>query len=143
MEVNVMSIELSTGQRALLERMRNAVLVTVGVNGAPHAAPVWYFWDEENIRISALATARKVADITGDQRVAVCVDDQVSGEYLTIYGKASVVDGGAVTELTNPLLLRYMPSDEAAARWARINANNSRVVILVTPARVAGRERVT
>jgi len=138
-----MGVDLSTGQRALLDRMRNAVLVTVGANGAPHAAPVWYFWDGENVRISTLATTRKVADITADQRVAVCVDDQVSGEYLTIYGSATLVDGAAVTELTDPLLLRYMPPDEAAARWARINATNSRVVILVTPGRVVGRERVT
>jgi PPOX class probable F420-dependent enzyme len=138
-----MSVDMSTGQRALLERMRNAVLVTIGLNGAPHAAPVWYLWDGENIRISAHAKTRKVANVTADQRVAVCVDDQVSGEYATIFGSATIVDGGAVTELTKPLLLRYMPSDEAATRWARINADNSRVVILVMPARIIGRERVT
>jgi PPOX class probable F420-dependent enzyme len=122
--------------------MRDAVLVTVGSSGAPHAAPVWYLWDGEKIRISTPATTRKVADIRADQRVAVCVDDQVSGEYVTIYGSAVVVDGEAVTELTKPLLLRYLPPDEAAARWARINADNSRVVIMVTPARTVGRENV-
>jgi PPOX class probable F420-dependent enzyme len=137
-----MSIDLSAGHRALLQRMRNVVLVTVGLNGAPHAAPVWYLWDGEKIRISTPATTRKVADIRADQRVAVCVDDQVSGEYVTIYGSAVVVDGEAVTELTKPLLLRYLPPDEAAARWARINADNSRVVIMVTPARTVGRENV-
>jgi PPOX class probable F420-dependent enzyme len=137
-----MSTDLSAGHRALLQRMRNAVLVTVGLNGAPHVAPVWYLWDGERIRISTPATTRKVADIRADQRVAVCVDDQVSGEYVTIYGSAVVVDGEAVTELTKPLLLRYLPPDEAAARWARINADNSRVVIMVTPARTVGRENV-
>jgi PPOX class probable F420-dependent enzyme len=137
-----MSTDLSAGHRALLQRMRDAVLVTVGSSGAPHAAPVWYLWDGEQIRISTPATTRKVADIRADQRVAVCVDDQVSGEYVTIYGSAVVVDGEAVTELTKPLLLRYLPPDESAARWARINADNSRVVIMVTPARTVGRENV-
>jgi PPOX class probable F420-dependent enzyme len=137
-----MSVDLSIGQRALLQRMRNAVLVTVGASGTPHVAPVWYFWDGENVRVSAPVTTRKVADVLADQRVAVCVDDQVSGEYLTVYGSAVVVEGEAVTELTKPLLLRYLPPDEAAARWARINADNSRVVILVTPERIAGREQV-
>jgi PPOX class probable F420-dependent enzyme len=141
-EVIVISIDLSVRQQALLERMRNAVLVTVGLNGAPHVAPVWYFWDGEKMRISAPATTRKVADVRADKRVAVCVDDQVSGEYLTIYGSAVVVDGEPVSELTEPLLLRYLPPDEAAARWARINADNSRVIIVVTPARTAGREHV-
>ena len=138
-----MSIDLSVGQRALLQRMRNAVLVTVGSNGAPHVAPVWYLWDGEKIRISTPATTRKVADVRVDQRVAVCVDDQVSGEYLTVYGNAVVVDGEAVTGLTQPLLLRYLPPDEAAARWTRINADKSRVVIMVTPSRTAGREHVS
>jgi PPOX class probable F420-dependent enzyme len=137
-----MSIDLSAGQRALLRRMRNAVLVTLGLNGTPHAAPVWYFWDGERMRISTPGTTRKVADVRADKRVAVCVDDQVSGEYLTIYGSAVVVDGQRVPELTEPLLLRYLPPDEAAVRWARINADNSRVIIVVTPERTAGREHV-
>lgn len=137
-----MSIDLSARQHGLLERMRNAVLVTVGLNGAPHAAPVWYFWDGEKLRISTPATTRKVADVRADKRVAVCVDDQVSGEYLTIYGSAVVVDGEEVSQLTEPLLLRYLPPDEAAARWARINDDSSRVIIVVTPARAAGREHV-
>ncbi len=137
-----MSIDLSARQHGLLERMRNAVLVTVGLNGAPHAAPVWYFWDGEKLRISTPATTRKVADVRADKRVAVCVDDQVSGEYLTIYGSAVVVDGEEVSQLTEPLLLRYLPPDDAAARWARINDDSSRVIIVVTPARAAGREHV-
>jgi hypothetical protein len=41
-----------------------------------------------------------------------------------------------------PLLLAYLHPDEAAARWARINADGSRVVIVITPTRVAGRQHV-
>lgn len=33
-----------------------------------------------------------MADIGADPRVALCVDDQVAGEYLTIYGAAVIVD---------------------------------------------------
>jgi hypothetical protein len=47
-----------------------------------------------------------------------------------------------VTELTEPLLLAYHHPDEAAARWARINADGARVVLLITPERVAGRQNV-
>lgn len=138
-----MSTDLSAGQRALLERMRNAVLVTVAASGTPHVAPVWYFWDGKHVRIGTFATTRKVIDIAADHRVAVCVDDQVSEEYLTIYGSAAVVHGGTVAELTKPLLLRYMSPDEAAVRWTRVNADNSWVIILVTPRRVVGHERAT
>jgi Pyridoxamine 5'-phosphate oxidase len=136
-----MSVELSAGQLALLRRMRNGTLGTVGTVGAsggPYLGPVWYFWDRESIRISTPGWTTKVADI----RVAFCVDDQVSGEYLTIYGRAGLVTGDRVTELTEPLLLAYLHPDEAATRWARINAESSRVVIMITPERVTGRQNV-
>jgi len=32
--------------------------------------------------------------------------------------------------------------EEAATRWSRINADGSRVVIILRPARIAGREQV-
>ena len=137
-----MSVVLSESQEALLRRSRNGTLGTVGASGGPHLGPVWYFWDGSCVRISTPGWTTKVADIRADSRVAFCVDDQVSGEYLTIYGHAAIVAGERVTELTEPLLLAYLQADEAAARWARINADCSRVVIVITPARLAGRENV-
>jgi hypothetical protein len=74
--------------------------------------------------------------------VAFCVDDQADGEYLTLYGEAVIVTDERVTELTWPLLLAYMHREEAAARWNRINADGSRVVIILRPTRVTGRQRV-
>jgi len=137
-----MSVILSDDQQALLRRMRNGTLATVGANGGPHLGPVWYLWDGASIRVSTPAWTTKVADIAADNRVAFCVDDQVSGEYLTIYGVAVVIRDDRVSELTMPLLLAYLHPDEAAARWARINADDSRVVIMITPTRVAGRQHV-
>jgi hypothetical protein len=80
--------------------------------------------------------------VAAEARVAFCVDDQVCGEYLTIYGDAVVIRDDRVSELTMPLLLAYLHPDEAAARWARINADDSRVVIVITPTRIAGRRQV-
>jgi PPOX class probable F420-dependent enzyme len=135
-------IDVSEQQHALLKRSRNAVLVTVGPDGSPHAGPVWYLWDGAEVRISTPRTTKKVRDIELDPRVALCVDDQVAGEYLTLYGHAAIVADERVTELTWPLLLAYLHPDEAAARWDRINADGSRVVILMRPARVSGRQQV-
>jgi PPOX class probable F420-dependent enzyme len=137
-----MSIVLSPDQLRLLNRMRNGTLATIGASGGPHLGPVWYFWDGAAIRISTPGWTRKVADIRTDPRVALCVDDQVAGDYLTMYGSAVIVDDERVTELTEPLLLAYLHPDEAAARWARINADGSRVVLLITPDRIAGRQQV-
>jgi len=40
------------------------------------------------------------------------------------------------------LLLAYLHREETATRWARINADGSRVVTILRPARIAGREQV-
>ena len=135
-------LSLSESQQGLLGRMRNAVLATTSAGGSPHLAPVWYLWDGSHVRISTTRSARKVADVRGDPRVAVCVDDQVAGDYLTLYGTASVVEGPGVAELTMPLLLAYLQPDEASARWARLDADNARVVLLVSPHGAAGRQGV-
>jgi hypothetical protein len=50
--------------------------------------------------------------------------------------------GERVAELTWPLLLAYLHPAEAAARWERINADGSRVVIVLRPASVTGRQQV-
>ena len=94
------------------------------------------------MRISTLRTTQKVADILRDPRVALCVDDQVAGEYLTIYGVATVVDSQEVAELTWPLLSRYHHPDEASARWSRIDADHSRVLLFITPVSITGRAGV-
>jgi PPOX class probable F420-dependent enzyme len=137
-----MTIALSSEQEALLRRMRNGTLATLGASGQPHLGPVWYLWDGESVRISTPAWTTKVADVEADDRVAFCVDDQVSGEYLTLYGAAVIIRDHRVDELTRPLLLAYLHPDEADARWARINADGSRVVIMVTPSRATGRRDV-
>jgi PPOX class probable F420-dependent enzyme len=134
--------EISAQQDALLRRMRNGTLATIGPDGSPHLGPVWYLWDGETVRISTPRTTRKAADIRCDPRAAFCVDDQIAGDYLTLYGSAVVVEDETVTELTRPLLLAYMHPDEATARWNRINADGSRAVIILRPARVAGRQHV-
>jgi hypothetical protein len=73
-----------------------------------NAAPVWYLWDGAEIRISTPRTTQKVSDIESEPRVAFCVDDQVAGEYLTLYGEVVIVADERVAELTWPLLLAYL-----------------------------------
>jgi hypothetical protein len=53
------------------------------------------------------------------------------------------VAGERVTELTWRLLFAYMHPTEATARWERINADGSRVVIVQRPVSVTGPEQVT
>lgn len=135
-------MDLSPAQVDLLRRTRNAVLGTTGPRGTPHLGPVWFLWDGGAFIVSTVRSSVKVADIARDRRAAICVDDQVAGDYLTAYGQADVVDGESVGALTRPLLLKYLHPEEADARWSRINDAGQRVAIVLRPQRVVWRTGV-
>ncbi len=128
----------------LLGRMRDAVLATVRRDGGPQATPVWYHWDGDAIRISTTQKTAKTHNIRRDSRVSICVDDQISGAYVTVFGRAELIEGDRelIRRESWPLLLKYFHEDEATARWARIDAAHDRVVILVRPDRLIWREGV-
>lgn len=127
-----------------LARMRNAILATVRPDGGPQATPVWYHWDGAVMRISTPGWTRKTHNVRRDDRVSVCVDDQVSGTYVTLFGRAELIEGDRELVRTEswPILLKYLHEDEARVRWARIDAQGDRVVIRVTPDRVIWRNAV-
>lgn len=127
-----------------LSRMRDAILATVRRDGGPQATPIWYHWDGAALRMSTTRQTAKTHNIRRDSRVSICVDDQVGGSYVTLFGRAEIVedDREQVAAESMPLLLRYMPPDEAVTRWARINATDDRVVLRVRPDRVIWRSGV-
>ena len=133
---------LTPSARAVIESDRPAHLVTLNPDGSPHVTLAWVGLEDDEIVIGSLRRFRKLRNIERDPRVAFVVDDQVAGEYLTLYGEAVIVADERVAGLTWPLLLGYMPPAEATARWERINADGSRVVIVLRPASVTGRQQV-
>jgi PPOX class probable F420-dependent enzyme len=127
-----------------LARMRNAVLATVRSDGSPQATPVWYHWDGAVMRISTPGWTRKTHNVRRDGRVSVCVDDPLSGTYVTLFGRAELVEGDRelVRQESWPILTKYLHEDEARVRWARLDAQGDRVVIRVRPDKVIWRNAV-
>jgi hypothetical protein len=96
------------------------------------------------MRISTTRWARKARNVRRDARVTACVDDPLSGTYVTFFGDADILDGERelVRHESWPILLRYFHEDEAEARWARIDAEGDRVVIRLTPHKAIWRNGV-
>jgi PPOX class probable F420-dependent enzyme len=127
-----------------LRRHRDALIATVNADGSPQLTPVWYLWDGKALSASVPGWTVKVANLRREPRVAICVDDEVAGCYATLTGSAELVEGPpddreGVRAATWPLLLKYLPEDEAAARWTRIDAAGDRVVIRLVPSRILWR----
>jgi hypothetical protein len=96
------------------------------------------------MRISTPGWTRKTHNVRRDARVSVCVDDPMSGTYVTMFGIAELVEGDReeVRRESWPILLKYLHEDEARVRWARIDAQGDRVVIRVAPDKVIWRNAV-
>jgi PPOX class probable F420-dependent enzyme len=127
-------------QAEFLRSMPNAVLATNRSTGGPQVTPNWYLWTGDSFHISTAAWTAKVRNILRDPNVSMCIDDPVSGDYVAIYGRASVIDGPAARDPTLELIRKYRAEPDVIPHWERINADNDRVIIAVAPERILWRE---
>ena len=51
-----------------------AVISTIGRDGSPHQAPVWYIWQDGALLIPTERRSQKWRNIERDSRVSICID---------------------------------------------------------------------
>jgi len=127
---------LSDAQReSFLREPRVAVLATVGVNGAPHAVPVWYEYDGGRFYIISGSRAAKVGNVRRGSRASLCIDDRTAPyKAVVVWGKAAVSDNG-VRDMAYRIAQRYLGPEEGA-KEAETWLVEPSVIIEVTPERV-------
>jgi PPOX class probable F420-dependent enzyme len=101
--------------RNLIESDALAHLITLNEDGSPQVTLVWAGLDGDDIVVAHLQEWQKVQNMRRDDRVAVNIEsptrnDSGLNEYLTIYGKATVEEGGA-PELLQELAYNYIGPD--------------------------------
>jgi general stress protein 26 len=57
-----------------LRTERTVRVGTVGPDGAPHVAPLWFVWHEGAMYFNSLKRSRRSKDLERGSRVAACVD---------------------------------------------------------------------
>lgn len=77
-----------------LAEERTCRVATVGAEGQPHVAPLWFVWDGASLWLHSLVRSQRWVDVARDPRVAVVVDagtgyGELRGVELT--GRAEVV----------------------------------------------------
>ena len=101
--------------RELIEAGTLAHLVTLNPDGSPQITVVWVGLDGEDIVVGHLPKNRKVKNIKRDSRVAISLEANSKNpmgltEYVVLYGKARIEEGGAA-ELLQKLAWVYMGPD--------------------------------
>jgi PPOX class probable F420-dependent enzyme len=105
-------MRLPASARTVIQSAAHAHLVTLNADGSPQVTIVWAGLDGDELVAGHLHESQKVRNIRRDPRVAVSFESGTTGdlglaEYLVVYGRAQIEEGGA-PELLQRLAHRYL-----------------------------------
>ena len=108
-------MKLPESARQLIEAGAHAHLVTLNPDGSPQVTVVWVGLDGDDIVAAHLYESKKVRNLRQDGRVALTFESSSKSdmgllEYLVIYGRARIDEGGA-PELLKKLAEIYLGPD--------------------------------
>ncbi len=63
---------------------RTCRVATVGADGAPHVAPLWFVWDGSALWLNSIVKSQRWTDLMRDPRVAVVID--AGDDYMELRG---------------------------------------------------------
>ena len=101
--------------RVVLESDALAHLVTVNADGTPQVSCVWVGLEDAEVAFASLGPRRKLDNIRRDPRVTLSLEGSTVSalglkEYLVVYGRARIEEGGG-PELLQRLAYTYLGPD--------------------------------
>ena len=121
----------------LLEGTRTGVLATVRRDGRPHAAPVWFTLDGDDILFTTGADTVKGRNLRRTGQATLVVDDGTPPfHFVAIDARAEVSeDLDALLRWATVLGGRYMGADNAEA-FGRRNAVPGELLVRLRPTKI-------
>jgi PPOX class probable F420-dependent enzyme len=111
----VVAISLPDAARQLLESDAVAHVVTLDPDGSPQVTAAWVGLERNEIVLATLPDQRKLRNLRRDPRIALSVPSTRTNdwgllEYLVVYGRARITQGGAA-EVLQRLAHTYLGPD--------------------------------
>jgi PPOX class probable F420-dependent enzyme len=132
-------------RRFLMQGTFTGKLATVKKNGSPQVVPIWFVLDEGNGRgkigdiiLTTGDTSVKAQNIQRDNRVSICVDDQIPPfSFVTIFGTAKIYPykQKEILRWATKIAERYIGKKNAEA-YGRRNSGESAVLVRIKPKRI-------
>ena len=132
-----MSELLNGRQVRFVEKPRVAVLATIGRDGAPQMAPVWYRYEDGAFLVLTDAGSQKHKNVERDARVELCIDDKEPPYHTVIVRGRASVEPSRGDAWREALAIHYL-GEEGGKRYVRENAAGNGIVLQVVPERVLG-----
>ena len=134
-----MAKRMTVGERRtfLLAGTRTGILCTVRADGRPHAAPVWFTVDGDDVLFTTGAGTVKGRNLQRDGRAVLAVDEGTPPyDFVTIEGRVELsADLDEVLRWATVLGERYMGQDRGAAFGAR-NAVPGELLVRLRPSKI-------
>jgi PPOX class probable F420-dependent enzyme len=125
------AVALDEVTRRLLDGKNFASVATLNPDGGPQASVVWILRDGDTVLFSAIATRRKVLNLTRDPRVSLTVFDTANPyQSAEIRGTAEVTEDPG-KRLPRELSQKYLGEDPPPEP-----DEVARVIVRVVPERV-------
>jgi PPOX class probable F420-dependent enzyme len=134
----------SGAARAFLEgTIHPAVLATIRADGRPHAVPVWFALDGDDLLINTSENSVKSRDLLRDPRVTVLVDDETPPyAFVMVEGIAEMSkDPGEIRDGALRIGRRYL-GDEGAEQFVRYATGPSNVLVRIRPTRMVAQDHI-
>lgn len=126
-------------------------LATVKKDGSSHVVPIWFVLDNENNRhkvgniiFTTGESSTKANNIRQDNRVSICVDDQVPPfSFVTIFGIAKIYPykRKEVLKWATKIAERYMGKSNAEA-YGRRNSEEGSITVIIKPTKIIGENKI-
>jgi PPOX class probable F420-dependent enzyme len=127
----------------LTEGTRTAVLATTREDGRPHAVPIAFVLDDDDVLFLTNAETVKGRDLLRDPRVTLVVDDELPPfAFVMIEGMAVVSrDVGNIEQVARRINQRY-DAGEGAEDFVRFAREELGMLVRVAPTRIVALQRV-
>ncbi|MGH3312310.1 MAG: PPOX class F420-dependent oxidoreductase [Streptomyces sp.] len=133
-----MAAQLSDSLKKVLDTPVFVSIATIQPDGSPQVSPVWVKRDGDELLISTTLDRRKTLNLQRDPRVTVMVQPaDAPYTYAEIRGTVSMTTEGG-QELIDELAQKYVGKTYAEFN-PHADQNGERVVVRVSPRKVAGR----
>ena len=119
-----------------LARPLLADLATVKADGSPHVAPVWFQYQNGQIRIVTQTNSVKSRNIQHEPRVSLSVAiHERPYKYVLVNGTAELSKEG-IPELTRALAIHYQGGQEGNEYADRVLVEMDFYLITITPTKI-------
>ena len=114
---------LTPDARAFLAAPRHATIATIGPDGAPHQAVVWYLLDGDDLILNSRPERRWPRNLAADPRISVAVYELEQPEHwFGLKGRAELLHEGAeATADIQAMARRYGKDPEQYAGQDRVS----------------------